>query len=115
MPTLSGFLRQIVSLEHLDFVLVYLAVGLGFAAIVFAVSVVSVPMMLDRGTDTIIAALTSVRALAENPAALVFWAVLIVLLIGIGFATLFIGLVVTAPIVGHATWHAYRDLVSSDA
>lgn len=115
MPTLSGFLRQIVSLEHLDFVLVYLAVGLGFAAIVFAVSVVSVPMMLDRGTDTIVAALTSVRALAENPAALVFWAVLIVLLIGIGFATLFIGLVVTAPIVGHATWHAYRDLVSSDA
>ncbi|MFZ5538211.1 MAG: DUF2189 domain-containing protein [Pseudomonadota bacterium] len=114
MPTLSGFLRQIVSLEHLDFVLVYLAVGLGFAAIVFAVGVVSVPMMLDRGTDTIVAALTSVRALAENPAPLLFWAVLIVLLIGAGFATLFVGLIVTAPIVGHATWHAYRDLVASD-
>lgn len=114
MPTLSGFLQRVVSLEHLDFVLTYLAVGLGFAAIVFAVSVVSVPMMLDRGTDTIVAALTSVRALAENPAPLIFWAALIVLLIGIGFATLFIGLVVTAPIVGHATWHAYRDLVAGD-
>lgn len=114
MPTLSGFLQRVVSLEHLDFVLTYLAVGLVFAAIVFAVSVVSVPMMLDRGTDTIVAALTSVRALADNPAPLIFWAALIVLLIGIGFATLFIGLVVTAPVVGHATWHAYRDLVASD-
>jgi uncharacterized membrane protein len=114
MPTLSGFLQRVVSLEHLDFVLTYLAVGLGFAAIVFAVSVVSVPMMLDRGTDTIVAALTSVRALADNPAPLIFWAALIVLLIGIGFATLFIGLVVTAPIVGHATWHAYRELVAGD-
>jgi uncharacterized membrane protein len=114
MPTLSGFLQRVVSLEHVDFLLTYLAVGLVFAAIVFSVSVVSVPMMLDRGTDTIVAALTSVRALAENPVALAVWAVLIVLLIGIGFATLFVGLVVTAPIVGHATWHAYRELVAAD-
>jgi uncharacterized membrane protein len=115
MPTLSGFLQRVVSLEHLDFLLTYLAVGLVFAAIVFSVSVVSVPMMLDRGTDTIVAALTSVRALAENPVVLTVWALLIVLLIGIGFATLFAGLVVTAPIVGHATWHAYRDLVGPAA
>jgi len=77
----------------------------------FAVSVVSVPMMLDRGTDTVVAALTSVRALLANPGPLVLWALLIVLVIGMGFATLFIGLVVAAPVVGHATWHAYRDLV----
>jgi uncharacterized membrane protein len=73
--------------------------------------VVSVPMMLDRGTDTIVAALTSVRALFENFGPLLLWAVLIVVVVGIGFATLFIGLVVAVPIVGHATWHAYRDLV----
>ncbi len=112
MPTLTGFLQRVVSLDHLDFVFTYLAVGFVFAAIVFAVSVVSVPMMLDRGTDTIVAALTSVRALADNPAPLMLWAALIVLLIGLGFATLFVGLVVTAPIVGHATWHAYRDIVA---
>lgn len=114
MPTLAGFLQRVVSFEHLDFVLTYLAVGFVFAALVFAVSVVSVPMMLDRGTDTIVAALTSVRALAENPGPLTFWAALIVALIGIGFATLFVGLIVTAPVVGHATWHAYRDLVAGD-
>jgi uncharacterized membrane protein len=114
MPTLSGFLARVVSVEHWEFVLTWLAVGGVFAAIAFAISVVSVPMMLDRGTDTVVAALTSVRALLANPAPLALWAALIALLIGLGFATMFIGLIVTAPIVGHATWHAYRDIVIRD-
>ncbi len=114
MPTLTGFMARIVSVEHWDFVLTWLAIGAIFAGIVYAISVVSVPMMLDRGTDTVVAALTSIRALLVNPAALMVWAALIAMLIGVGFATLFIGLVVTAPIVGHATWHAYRELVSRD-
>jgi uncharacterized membrane protein len=111
MPTLKSFVAQVVSVEHVDFLLTYFAVGALFAGIVFAVSVVSVPMMLDRGTDTIVAALTSVRALFTNPLPLAIWALLIVAIIGIGFATFFVGLVVTAPVVGHATWHAYRALV----
>ncbi len=114
MPSLTGFLARVVSIEHWDFVLTWLAVGGVFAAIVFAVSVVSVPMMLDRGTDTVVAALTSVRALLANPGPLLAWAALIVLLIGAGFATLLVGLVVTGPLVGHATWHAYRDIVVRD-
>ncbi len=114
MPTLSGFLAQVISVEHWDFVLTWLAVGGVFAAIVFAIGVVSVPMMLDRGTDTVVAALTSVRALLANPGPLAAWAALIVVLIGAGFATLFIGLAVTAPLVGHATWHAYREIVTED-
>ncbi|HQR21345.1 MAG TPA: DUF2189 domain-containing protein [Burkholderiaceae bacterium] len=112
MPTLQSFLAQVVSIEHVDFLVTYFAVGALFAAIVFAVSVVSVPMMLDRGTDTIVAALTSVRALFTAPLTLLVWALLIVLVIGAGFATFFIGLVVAVPVVGHATWHAYRSLVA---
>lgn len=115
MPTLKSFLDQLLSIEHLDFLLTYFAVGALFAAIVFAVSVVSVPMMLDRGTDTIVAALTSVRALFTNPLPLLVWALLIVVVIGVGFATFFIGLVVAVPAVGHATWHAYRALVAEGA
>lgn len=111
MPTLAGFLSQVASVEHWDFLLTYFAVGALFATIVFALSVVSVPLMLARGTDTVVAAITSVRALAVNPLPLALWALAIVVLIGAGFATLFLGLVVTVPIVGHATWHAYRDLV----
>jgi uncharacterized membrane protein len=113
MPTVSNFLAHVVSPEHWDFIAAYFAVGGLFAAIVFAISVVSVPMMLDRGTDTVVAALTSVRALFENFGPLLLWAVLIVIVIGLGFATLFVGLVVAVPIVGHATWHAYRDLVDT--
>ncbi len=111
MPTLDNFLARVLSPEHWDFIAIYFAVGSVFAAIVFAISVVSVPMMLDRGTDAVVAALTSVRALFENFWPLLLWAILIVLVIGAGFATLFIGLLLAAPIVGHATWHAYRDLV----
>lgn len=111
MPSLSGFLRQVTSAEHWDFVLAYFAVGGVFATIVYALSVVSVPLMLARGTDTVVAAITSVRALAVNPLPLAIWAALIVVLVAAGFATLFIGLMVTVPIVGHATWHAYEDLV----
>ncbi len=111
MPTLSNFLTRVVSPEHWDFILTYFAVGSLFAMIVFAISVVSVPMMLDRGTDTVVAALTSVRALFENLVPLVLWALLIVVIIGLGFATLFVGLIVAAPLIGHATWHAYQDLV----
>jgi len=112
MPTLQGFIGQVVSVEHLDFLLTYFAIGALFAAIVFAVSVVSVPMMLDRGTDTVVAALTSVRALFANFIALAVWALLIVVLVGAGFASLFLGLVIVVPLIGHATWHAYRDLVA---
>jgi uncharacterized membrane protein len=117
IPTLTGFLGQVVSFEHVDFVLAYFGVGALFATITFAVSVVSVPMMLDRGTDTIVAAITSVRALAANPGPLALWAALIVTLVAAGFATLFVGLIVAVPVIGHATWHAYRDLVgaASDA
>ncbi len=111
MPSLSGFLGRVASPEHWDFVLTYFAVGGVFATIVFALSVVSVPLMLARGTDTVVAAITSVRALAANPLPLALWAALIVLLTAAGFATLFVGLIVTIPIVGHATWHAYEDLV----
>jgi uncharacterized membrane protein len=111
MPSLSGFLGRVASPEHWDFVLTYFAVGSLFATIVFALSVVSVPLMLARGTDTIVAAITSVRALAANPLPLLLWAALIVVVVGAGFATLFFGLLVAVPVVGHATWHAYVDIV----
>ena len=111
MPNLSNFLARVVSPEHWDFILIYFAVGGLFASIVFAISVVSVPMMLDRGTDSVVAALTSVRALFENFGPLLLWAFLIVAVIGLGFATLFVGLIIAVPIIGHATWHAYQELV----
>ncbi len=112
MPDLRGFLAQVMSLKHAEFLLAYFCVGGFFALLVFAISVVSVPMMLDRNTDGIVAALTSLRAFAANGPAMIVWGLLIVLLAAAGFATAFLGLVVAIPVIGHATWHAYRELVA---
>ena len=111
MPTVGAFVQQLTSPGNLEFVLVYACVGGIFAVLVFAISVVSVPMMLDRGTDGIVAVLTSLRTFAANVPAMVVWGALIVALTAIGFALAFIGLVVVVPVIGHATWHAYRALV----
>jgi len=111
MPNLTGFLEQVVRFENFEFLSVYFMVGLLFATIVFAVSVVSIPLMLDRNQDAITAMLASVGALARNPATMMAWAVGIVVLTIVGFMTFHIGLAIIMPIIGHASWHAYRDLV----
>ena len=110
-PTLQGVVAQITSLQNLEFLLVWGGVGFVFATLVFSISVVSIPLMLDRRTDTMVAIFTSVRTLFANPGPVYLWGALIVLLIGASLVLWFGLLVVTAPLVGHATWHAYRDLV----
>ena len=108
----SAYLSDIIfSGEHLAFTATWLATGGMLALLVFAVSVVSVPMMLDHDTDVATAMLTSLRTFGQNFAPLLLWAGLIVVLTLLGFATLLFGLVVIMPILGHASWHAYRDLV----
>lgn len=111
VPNLSGFLSQFVAMENLEFLAIYFGVGFIFATIVFAVSVVSIPLMLDRNQDAITSMIASVGTLFRNPGALLFWALLIVGLTVAGFLSFHLGLVVLMPIIGHATWHAYRDLV----
>lgn len=96
------------------FLVVYLGLGAIAAGIVFACSVVSIPLMLDRHIDPVTALVTSVRATLANRFALAVWAITIVVLVAIGIATWFLGLVVIMPVLGHASWHAYRDLVARD-
>ena len=95
----------------LEFLAVGSAVGSIFAAIVFSSSVVALPMMLDRGTDAITSALTSIGAVLNNKGVMLLWALMILALVLVGFATAFIGLVVVLPLIGHASWHAYRETV----
>lgn len=113
MPTLEGFLAQLLSAENLEFLLVYFCVGLTFASLVFAASVVSIPLMLDRDTDAITAMLVSFGCMVRSLPTMMLWASLIVLLTVIGFATFYVGLIFTMPIIGHATWHAYRDCIAA--
>ena len=101
----------LLSGRYVLLVLVYFAVGGIFALIVFAFGVVTAPMLLDRDVDVVTAALTSLRACLANPGAVLVWAALIAVLTAIGFATLMLGMVIIFPVLGHASWHAYRDLV----
>jgi len=112
MPTVQGFLDQVLSLGNLEFLFAYFCVGGVFAVLTFAISVVSVPMMLDRDTDGIVAVLTSLKAFAANVPAMIVWGLTIIAVVGIGFALYFVGLVIAVPLIGHATWHAYRALVA---
>jgi uncharacterized membrane protein len=91
------------------------AIGSIFAAITFAVSAFSLPMIADRRVDAITAAVTSVNAVLRNKRAMLAWIAIIVLAVAIGFATLFVGLAVTLPVIGHATWHAYRETIDASA
>jgi uncharacterized membrane protein len=86
-------------------------IGAIFAAAVFAITAVSIPMLLDRDVGVMSAIATSVTAVLLNWQAMALWAALIALFTLLGLATFFIGLAVALPLVGLATWHAYRDLV----
>ena len=86
------------------------AVGACFAFVVFAVTALSVPMLMDKHIDVVSAISLSLRTVTNNLKPMLLWAWLIALLIAFGCATLFVGLIVAFPLLGHATWHAYRSL-----
>jgi uncharacterized membrane protein len=113
LPHAGHLLRDVLASPNgWLFLATYSAAGFGFAVLVFSVSVVSLPLLLDRPrADTMTAIITSMRVLGANFPTLLIWAALIVGFTTIGFATGYVGLVFLLPIVGHATWHAYRDLV----
>jgi len=90
------------------------AVGALFSGLVFMASAFSLPMMLDRNTDTITAVLTSVNAVLRNKGAMLVWAMLIGIALAVGVATAFIGFAVTMPILGYATWHGYKATIEAD-
>jgi len=87
-------------------------VGLGFATVVLALTVVSFPLLLDRGGSIARAVGASLRAVAMNPAPMAAWGLLVAGLLLLGALPLLIGLAVALPVLGHATWHLYRLVVS---
>jgi uncharacterized membrane protein len=112
MPSTSGVMEAIFNPQNLEFVAAYLIVGSAFAALVFSISAVSIPMILDRDTDAISAAITSLEVMFHNTAVMALWGLLLALLIGLSLALPWgLGLLLSGPLLGHATWHAYRGAV----
>jgi uncharacterized membrane protein len=109
---LREFLRLVVVGEGSNLFPLWLALGGLGAAVVFAATVVSVPLLLI-GLGAALA--TSVRAVGENPVTMAVWAAIIMLLTFLSMATFMLGFAITIPVIGHATWHAYRDVVDASA
>jgi uncharacterized membrane protein len=109
------FVTAIVfSTDGIPFLVVGTVLGGILAAVSFAISVTSFPMLLDRDVGTAAAIATSVHATMKNWRVMIGWAALIVLFTVAGLVTGCIGLAITMPLIGHASWHAYRDLVAHD-
>lgn len=94
----------------LSLLIVGTLIGACLAFLVFAGTALSVPMLMDRHVDVVSAIGSSTRTVVNNLNAMLLWAWVIALLIAFGCATLFVGLIVAFPLLGHATWHAYRSL-----
>lgn len=111
MPSTEKLLPQLINPENLGFLITYTVVGGLFAGLIFVTSVISIPMIMDRQTDAISAGLTSIRACLQNPGVMLIWGALITVLIALAMLPVFLGLLIVGPVIGHATWHAYRHIV----
>ncbi len=111
MPDAAHLLQQLFSRENVEFLITYTLVGGLFAGLIFITSAISIPMILDRQSDAVSSGLTSIRACLQNPGVMLWWGALITLVIGLAMLPWFAGLFVAGPVVGHATWHAYRQIV----
>jgi uncharacterized membrane protein len=111
-PAIETLPMAMLRSNHL---LPFLVIGTGFgfvlASVAFAIAVVSIPMIVDRDVTAFEAIGTSVKATLDNWRAMVFWAGLIVVFTAMALVPFFLGLALVLPLVGHATWHAYRDVV----
>ena len=114
MPEWSIILMRALSMEGVYFGISIAIVGAVFATCIFFVGAFSMPMMMDRKSVLLPSLITSAYAVVHNRNAMILWAATIVVFTGIGLATAGIGLIVTLPLIGHATWHAYKQVMSGD-
>ncbi|BEP91641.1 DUF2189 domain-containing protein [Acidovorax sp. A79] len=112
MPSTTGVLQAVFNPQNWSFVAVYAVVGGVFAALVFSTSVVSIPMILDRDTDALTAGITSMRVVVENTAVMLLWGAIITAAVAVSLWFWGIGLLLAGPVLGHASWHAYRASVT---
>jgi len=112
--TLDGFVEVIFSTSNgLYFLAIGNALGMIISFVLFSVTVISCPLLLDRNVDFVTAMLASIRTIIKSPVVMIFWGGLVITSVVISMLPAFLGLFVTLPIFGHSTWHLYRRVVSS--
>lgn len=113
--TVDGFVRQVFATGEGRWMIgVGIGVGFLYAVAAFALSVVSFPLLLDRHVDLDVAIKTSLKVVAQNPAVMALWGLVVVTALVIGSLPALVGLIVVLPVLGHASWHLYRKAVSAN-
>ncbi|MFN7399900.1 MAG: DUF2189 domain-containing protein [Sandaracinobacter sp.] len=107
-PTTLALFRQGAGLAMLIF---GSAVGALFALAFFSLTVISLPLLVDRKVDFITAIIVSLGTVRSNTAVMLAWAVIVAVLLFLAMLPLFLGLFLVLPVLGHATWHLYRRAV----
>ena len=111
--SLSAMLGDILTTRHgWSLIVVGNVVGLVFAAVTLCASVIAFPLLLDRDTGAGVAVVTSFRAVVKNPVAMAIWGVVVATALAAGFLAFFVGLALVIPVLGHATWHLYREVIA---
>ncbi len=113
--SLDGFIQVVLGTpEGLMFLAVGHLIGAFMALVLFSLTVVSFPLLLDREVDFVTAMITSVRTVFTNPVPMIGWAFVLMVVLMIAIGPFFLGLFVALPILGHTTWHLYRKLVAPE-
>jgi uncharacterized membrane protein len=108
----DGFLNTVFfTPQGWTFLAIGTCVGAFLSAVLFSVTVVAMPLLLDRETDFVTAMLTSIRVVTENPLVMLTWAAIISVTMLLSLVPAFLGLIFTLPILGHTTWHLYQRAV----
>ena len=115
VETPMDFMRHVVLANNGWLFELWLALGSLLAAPIFASSVIAMPLLLDRRASLRVAVLTSWQVVVVNPLPMAFWAALILGFTLLGLGSLLLGLIFVMPMLGHASWHAYRDLVDASS
>lgn len=108
---LNSLMAEMFTAKGMVFLFVGNAFGAVLAGTVFSISVVGVPYLHDRPVDFMTAIMTSVHAVAKNPWPMLVWGILVAGIVAVSALLFFFPLIVTLPIIGHATWHLYRQTV----
>ncbi|WP_317054939.1 DUF2189 domain-containing protein [Roseovarius rhodophyticola] len=90
-------------------------IGSGFALLLYSITVIALPLLLDREVDFVTAMITSVQVVLQNPVPMIVWGIVIAVLTFLAMLPAFLGLFVVLPLLGHATWHLYRLIVEAGA
>ncbi len=110
-PPVNEFFSALLNTNHgLGLLLAGTAVGAVFAVVAYSISAIAVPLMFDRNVDAVTAMIASAKAVWKNLPAMALWAALIVLMTLVGLVLFFVGLAIAFPLIGHASWHAYKEL-----